>query len=436
MSLADTRGRGVLPWHIGGAVAFLCFATLSWVSRHPTAYDVWLVLGCLLVAWAAVIGLYCSRWPVSLSALWVWALLLRVAGFCGEPLLEDDWYRYLWDGRLFALSGNPYGEAPAAFFDDPSLPSAFANILSLINYPDVPTIYGPVCQYLFLLGYWIDPAQLWPLKLGLVVGDLVTLRILLRLVTPRQAALYAWCPLLIFETVLNAHPESFGICFLVGAMACAQQKRWFWMSILLALATTTRVFALVLVPLFLVRRPVRYMATFVLGLAVLYAPFWIQGSAADFSVLSRFAAQWEFNSSIYALASWLVGGPGARWVCWAIFGMFYLWYARRFMKGPPGLPRGDWVLGVFFLVSPVLNPWYLLWLLPFIAVYPSVTGITALAVVSLSYLQGMNLGTETLQLYQHPAWLRPVEFGAIFLAGLWDWRRTWAAEKGTAGPLT
>lgn len=420
----NTKSRRSFLWHTAGAGIFVTFAILSWLSRHPTPNDVWIVLSCLFVSWLVLIALYLGNRPGSLSAVWVWAILLRVTGLVGQPLLEDDWYRYLWDGRLFALDGNPYGQAPIAFFNDPTVPPDFANILSLINYPDIPTIYGPVCQYLFLLSYWIDPGQLWPIKLGLIVADLITLRLLLHLVTPRQALLYAWCPLLIFEMGFNAHPESLGICFLVAAVWAKRRNHLNWVPVLLALAGGTRIFSLAMAPLLLVHRPLRLAATFGATLAALYSVFWFQGSAADLSVLFTFAAQWEFNSSLYAVFSSLVGRLGAAWLGWALFGGFYLWYLRRFMHRTAEIPRGDWIFGAFFLVSPVVNPWYLLWLVPFVAIFPSATGITALAVVSLSYLQGMNLGNETLGLHEHPAWLRPIEFGAIMLAGVCDWRRT------------
>jgi len=77
-----------------------------------------------------------------------------------------------WDGRQFATTGNPYASAPATFFKDAEVPERFSSILDQINYPHVPTIYGPVCQVGFLVSYWIAPGRLWPWKLLLCAAAL------------------------------------------------------------------------------------------------------------------------------------------------------------------------------------------------------------------------------------------------------------------------
>jgi len=42
--------------------------------------------------------------------------LFRAIGFFAFPVLEDDIYRYLWDGRQTVVNGNPYLQAPSDFF--------------------------------------------------------------------------------------------------------------------------------------------------------------------------------------------------------------------------------------------------------------------------------------------------------------------------------
>jgi len=82
------------------------------------------------------------------------------------------------------------------------------------------------------------------------------------------------------------------------------------------------------------------------------------------------------------------------------------------------------LLGGLLLVSPVINPWYLLWLMPFACRYPSLGIWVASAALLLSYATGLNLETSVLAPYEHPAWLRPAEFGKIGLAFTFDkwWR--------------
>jgi hypothetical protein len=88
------------------------------------------------------------------------------------------------------------------------------------------------------------------------------------------------------------------------------------------------------------------------------------------------------------------------------------------------------VMLVFFLLSPVLNPWYLVWLVPFAAAQPTARSVALLIVVPLSYATGLNLGDATLATYAQPLWVRPVEFGIVILAALRSlWPLKLAPEK-------
>ncbi len=100
--------------------------------------------------------------------------------------------------------------------------------------------------------------------------------------------------------------------------------------------------------------------------------------------------------------------------------LFWGWYYQRYRRdeGRP-VPRGDWVYGVLLAASPVINPWYLLWLLPFAAIFPSVWAWTASMAVLISYVTGLNVNDYELQPYQQPLWARLLEFGLIGLALAW-----------------
>ena len=64
----------------------------------------------------------------------------------------------------------------------------------------------------------------------------------------------------------------------------------------------------------------------------------------------------------------------------------------------------------------MVNPWYLLWVLPFAAIRPSAWAWTASVAVLLSYATGLNLQDMNMHPFGHPWWVRPVEYGAIALA--------------------
>jgi len=373
--------------------------------------------------------------------LMLWAVAFRLAGFCASPVMEDDYFRFLWDGRQFALTGNPYATAPSSHFADQRVPEQFRVILDQINYPHVPTIYGPVCQASFAVSYWIAPGQLWPWKLITLGVDLVALFLIfkltagcagivsgesedLRAVGMVPVLVFGWCPPAVFETSFNAHPDILGVALLLAALVCRRSKAMSACAAFCALAVASKVIALLFVP-FLLGRKAKSWVVFTALVAACYCPFWLQGSLADWGGLSAFAAGWEFNSSVYAIAGRLLEPSRARLMCGMLFALLWgtmliRWLAAGRDARAEGIPPGALLFGIFLLLSATVNPWYLLWLLPFVALRPTLAGLTAFAAVSLSYLTGLNLGNPTLDNFAHPSWVRPIEYGAVALAAAAD----------------
>lgn len=410
------------------ALGYAALALLARQSGEPG-----LPVFFLFVAWTSLpvfgLYLYCHRrgelFP--LGRLIFWAVVFRICGLLGGSVYEDDFYRYLWDGYRFATTGTPYGVSPEAFFADPGVPAIFHGILNGINYPELPTIYAPVTQIVFLLAYWLKPGSITALQLLLIVIDLMTILLLLRLAPARNVMLYAWCPLVVKEIAFTAHPDGIGVCLLLAAIVLSQNHRWRSTAICLGMAVGAKIFALVLVPLVLVGAGFGHWILFGVMLTVLYVPFVLQGGT-DIESLLVFAREWEFNSAAFGLFTTVLQPFQAKLVlgllCAAFWGQYYFRYSR---SGAREVPRGDWLYGAFLAASPVVNPWYLLWVLPFAAMTPSLSAWTASVVVFLGYVTGLNLVDGELNPYQQPAWVRPVEYGLILLALAFDlfrWRLT------------
>ncbi|MEO1361837.1 MAG: hypothetical protein AAFU81_15985, partial [Pseudomonadota bacterium] len=110
----------------------------------------------------AWLGTYLPRSSRTATTLWVvigLGLFMRAAMFFSIPVLEDDSYRYLWDGAVTANGLDPYAFAPAEVTSDPvlavdmpqqrgheleqlkELAEANPETHSRINFPYVSTIY-------------------------------------------------------------------------------------------------------------------------------------------------------------------------------------------------------------------------------------------------------------------------------------------------------
>ncbi len=411
--------------HTAGLVSAALYFYLSLLSRQDNPVELPVFYSLLGGVWLLLLGLlyfyFKSGYTPKLKTLLIWALIFRLAGLVAEPVYEDDYYRFLWDGWVFSETGNPYGVAPIQYFSNRDIPHEMAHALERVNNPDVPTIYGPTLQIVFLLSHWVAPGSLTVLKLFFLFFDLSLLILMARFVKPRNLLFFAWCPLLIFETFFNAHPDIVGVALLAGACFCGMNRRISWAVAFCAAAASVKLIALLALPFLLSRGSrIKGVALFILVFGLLHAPFLIHGGMAEFDGLLTFSKYWEFNSAIYGALAMILKPEIAKPICLVLIltGLGLLWI--RWQKSEKSTPPLDSAFGILFLCSPVINPWYLLWLAPFAAMRPRFWSLAALIVVSLSYLTGMNLGDHSLGNFEHPLWVRPVEFGIIAAALVLD----------------
>jgi len=406
------------PWLAvsGAALVVLAFAMLAWLSQAPpvpaAAY-----VACLAVAWLgyAVAVRHAATIARVAAPLLLAALLCRVAGLWAQPVHEDDWARYLWDGWRLLQAGTPYGTPPAAHFGDASVPVVWQRVLDRINHPDLPTLYAPVLQAVFAASAWLAPANLMVLKLLLLAADGAICALLWRLGGAAAACRWSLCPLVVFEVAFNAHADVVGVAWMLAA-AWATARHWrVAAGAALGLALASKAFALLLLPFVWARVGWRAaLATVATALAA-YAPFAIQ-AGTELESLLAFAAGWEFNPFGFAVLQWAAGDALARWLWPALAAAFLCLYALHWHRArqpwPPDLAPP---LAVLLLLSPVVNAWYLLWLAPWAALRPAAWQFGAMVAVSLAYLTTGVLGLPSAGIHDHPAWLRPLEV-AVFLA--------------------
>jgi len=366
---------------------------------------------------------------------WVWIVLsacvLRLISLGGTPLFEDDYYRYLWDGYQTVHSGDPYTLAPAVFFDR-DVPEVFEPILSLINYPEIATVYGPVNQWLFAAGYLISPAEVWPLQLMSGLADILIMLVLIKLGAGKSLLLYAWSPLILKETSLTAHPDVFAILALMLGVWAAVAGKKFAAGLALAAAVGTKVFAILALP-FLLPRMLPIKPWFVIGFGFVVGIIAITASFGSPTIwapegLKAMADSWLFNAPVYFLLLNVLGFTQIKFLLLGILAVTILvsiayrtWGATQ----PHALFRGDWLFGIFLLCLPVLNPWYVLWVMPFAVLFPSWWAWSSSFAILLSYWQSTKAPTNNSAFFQSAESVVLVQMVVILLvsiAGYWLFR--------------
>lgn len=420
MTFNSVIRRLSLSWQLDGSglVAAIAYSVLAWFSLHSESLTLpifYTLLGICLIATLFAIQAVDDK-SLTPTKLLLWAACFRLIGVFGDPLWEDDFFRYLWDGYRFYETGSPYGIAPSVFFGDADIPAKYYALLAQVNYPDVPTIYGPTLQYTFLLAHLLASAQVWGLQLLYAVADMGLVFLLLRMANIRWVLLYAWSPLVIKELAFTAHPDGVGVLLMMLALYFRQQSQFAFSVSVLALSVGAKVFALLMVPFILWRLAFRYWCLFGLVLLALYSPFVWQGGS-DMAGLLVFAQEWQFNGSVYTLLLQWLEPISVKVILGLVFVLIYAVLFWRHQKGSVWkIPRGDIIFGFFLLVAPVVNAWYLIWLLPFAVLYPALWSWTFSVTVLLSYSIGINLNSTEVGFFEMPLWITLLEYGIVMVA--------------------
>lgn len=445
------REAGTAVQVAGGILCLLCYGYLSWTSQgygQATLTDLFVTLmPCAVITFALWALEYRAKIAFSWRAVIVFAVLFRLVGVFAYPVLEDDHFRYLWDGWMFVEFGTPYGIAPAQFFsDDAVVPDALTEALDGINYPEIPTVYGPVAQWIFGASYLAAPAKAWPLQIVGALADIAVVLMLARIASLRWVFLYAWSPLLVKEFSFTAHIDVVGAAAIMAAVLASRQTSTHGslamrvaVGVALGLSAGIKPFALIAAP-FLLRRDWVGWASLAATCVCVALPFGLVDAWLPVG-LRAMAAAWLFNAPIYLFwlgtwpTDWAVATlPTLKTVLslafiatWAVYGV------RHVFGGQPNAQDNGgalyWLFGLLFLVIPVFNPWYMVWVLTFAVLRPTATAWVASVMVLLSYVTGLNLADSDMQLYEQPLWAILTEFSCIAAAFVYDLVRVRAPRR-------
>ena len=404
-----------------GAALELAIFGIAQVSDLTTRTDtLFFYFGiAFLVYLIAVIYLYFfwSRTFFSPELIILFALIFRVTLLSTTPVLSDDIYRYVWDGKVANHGINPYRYPPEA---DNLKGIRDEAIYPYVNHKSVHTIYPPLSQYFFQAVTWIYPS-VFAMKLALLLFDLgiiIMIFLILRFLDRSLGwiLVYAWNPLVILEFSGSGHMDAVPIFLFLFSLLIAMKSRSIWAGAVLALSFLTKFVSIMLLPFFEdVRSRWKTIAimsgTVMLLLGSGYLAFADAGSNMN-KGLFEYASTWEFNSSWYSLtyhyvqdlfnipasAETFLGfatNNEARTVTkfmlmcagFLIYGGVYIHHIRKSYEGQKEniLSAAFIIIAVLTLLSPTLHPWYVIWVIPFLCFFPNPAWILFSGLVFLSY---------------------------------------------------
>jgi alpha-1,6-mannosyltransferase len=358
----------------------------------PVAAPVFVYTGAFIAASALYLLLswFLLRTGISsatVAVLVALALVLRLSFLVTPPVGSDDVGRYLWDGRVQAGGVNPYRYPPDAVelghLHTPLLPSH-------VNHPEMKSAYFPLDEWAFAASYLLSGESIWGWKLLLLLSEVLTLAGLRLLIgqagrPARLILLYALCPLPIMSFALDGHVDALGLPFLVFALFHHLRGRKIISLILLGLAIAVKPVALVLLPvLFFGEKTLagRMRVVLIPPLTVIAGFLPYLGEAGPWESFVTLTQHWAFNGSVFSILYGIMGdNQQARLLCGILLAGALVFIART---GTDFLTKAYLAILLLLLFSPVVHPWYVVWLTVLLPAIPFWSGLTFSSTVSLT----------------------------------------------------
>ena len=441
------------------------FFILSWISSE-FSYDrrnidkpIILMVVLLIVSGALYLWLVLWFKPAPRGRFWPYGIFLvglfaRLSLFLSTPILEDDYYRYLWDGGMVAHGFNPYPYSPREVLGGGSaaVPGQLAELVKearpipeRVNHPGLKTIYPPVAQFAFGLAHLLSPWSISGWRVVLLTADLVTLYLHFLLLRRLNLSLmgiviYWWNPLLIKETYNSAHLDVILLPFILGALLFSIRRRYIPAAAALGLAVGVKLWPVFLLPAVLrpvFQRPKDFALpslTFAFLSIVMILPFFLSGLNFSSGLLA-YLGHWEMNDSLFLLLLWglrsavylldMEVGNVSLLTRIAAAGLFLAWNAWLLRKPEPNpqdlIFRFLLITAGLFLLLPVQFPWYYLWMLPLLALRPRVSLLLFTALLPLYYLRFYFEVRGWAEIFDHYfIWL---QFAPVWFVLIWEWQK-------------
>ena len=397
-----------------GAILFVVLATCS---RKPITLgepsSIVLLTTAGIVYLLALREFFCNRTlPRRLIVIGLlWAALWNILFLVRPPGPDDDIHRYVWDGRLQRLGYNPYVVIPS----DPAYSWLHTPETRTLNNPNVPSPYPAVAQ-LFFRGVTAIQESAFALRVAFVLCEFAIVFLLLDMLRrSKQGAqwvlAYAWNPLLATEVAGSGHIDIVGILLLVTSVT-ALERRWRAVGALaFGLAVGVKLLPIVLLPLYWRRARVRDWALAAFALGLLYLPFFNQGRIPIRS-LGTYVQSFRFNGPVFVTLERVAAPQFVAGLAVLVGFLTAAWLRHR---SPAWSSEAfAWPMAASLLCAPVVYPWYLLWLLPFVrsvATLPLM--IWMVSIIPTYYVWHLRtVGRPWLV----PGWIMLLEYGVVVAA--------------------
>ena len=316
------------------------------------------------------------------------AVLFRLLFLLAIPNLTQDFYRFVWDGRLILEGLNPYLHTPNELMESsiglfPQMNTLYEGMgaLSAKHYSNYP----PVHQMPFIIAAFISKhsilGSIVVLRLILISADLGILvfgkKLLKKLNKPtRTMYWFILNPLVIIELTGNLHFEGLMLCFFIISLYFIHSKKWHIAAVVMALSIAVKLVPVLSLPLFLNKlgwkKSVLFYSVTAAVFIILFIPFFSFGLLENFSAtIGLWFSNFEFNASVYYFLKGtleningvsVINSMGIIVACVVTLQTSCLLLKKK-KETSQIILMILWILSGYYFISTTVHPWYIISLL-------------------------------------------------------------------------
>ena len=316
------------------------------------------------------------------------AVLFRLLFLLAIPNLSQDFYRFVWDGRLILEGLNPYLHTPNELMESsiglfPQMNTLYEGMgaLSAKHYSNYP----PVHQMPFIIAAFISKhsilGSIVVLRLIVISADLGILvfgkKLLKKLNKPtRTMYWFILNPLVIIELTGNLHFEGLMLCLFIMSLYFFHSKKWHIAAVVMALSIAVKLVPVLSLPLFLNKlgwkKSVLFYSVTAAVFIILFIPFFSFGLLENFSAtIGLWFSNFEFNASVYYFLKGtleningvsVINSMGIIVACVVTLQTSYLLLKKK-KETSQIILTILWILSGYYFISTTVHPWYIISLL-------------------------------------------------------------------------
>lgn len=363
------------------------------------------------------------------------ALGFRLVLVASVPNLSNDFYRFIWDGRMILEGLNPYLTTPELFLQGNSAAlihegERLYKGMGMLNGHHY-TCYPPINQIGFIIPALFYSENIFGstiiMRLCIIAGDIGVWWIGPKIFThfgwnPKRIFLYLLNPFIILELTGNLHFEGLMIFFLLWSIYLLLKNKWQWSAVVMALSIGVKLIPLIFLPLLLRRLGFKKMVIYCLicigFCSLLFLPFLSAEFVRNFmSSINLYFQSFEFNASIYYIireVGFQVKGYNIiqdvskvlPWISIGIILVLSFW--RNTKEDKTLMTTFMWVFASYLILSTTVHPWYIAVVLSLSVFTKSKFPVVWSFAIILSY------SAYQTEIYQENLVLVAVEYTIVF----------------------